>query len=159
VIGTVSEIHTYDDYTDNTITVKEWLYNPIPAETIRVRTEMGTNLWVEDEAEFTLNESVLLMLKDENIDKQLFRVPAGSKDSVSDRDAVIEELKAQGKWQDQNQIVNKTNNTGMSNNKGTASEQDENSNLTPKSKNTPFISPIWVFATVLGAVIYTKKEN
>ena len=115
IIGTVSEIYAYDTYTINTITVKEWLYNPLPIQTIKVITKIGTNLSVEDEAEFTLQESVLLMLKDGDLDKQLFRVPLGLKYSVSDRDAVIEELKAQGKWQDKNPLGNILRNTGIEN--------------------------------------------
>ncbi len=113
MIGTVSEIHTYDTYTIYTITVKEWLYNPLPVDTIKVESKIGTNLRVEDEVEFTLHESVLLMLKDVNLNKQLFDVTFGfpGKHPVSDRDAVIKELKAQGKWQDKNPIDNISNNT------------------------------------------------
>ncbi len=65
VIGTVSGINVYSDHTIYTITVKEWLYNPLPVDTIKVKTRIGTNIWVEDEAELTKNESVLLMLKDD----------------------------------------------------------------------------------------------
>ena len=61
MIGTLSEIHTYDNYTVNIITVKYWLYNPLPVKSIKVVTEKGTNLGVEDEAEFTPHESMLLM--------------------------------------------------------------------------------------------------
>jgi hypothetical protein len=100
IIGSVSGIDTYYNYTIFTITVKEWLYNSLPTETIKVRTESGTNFWTEDEVELAQNESALLMLKDENLDKKLFRVPLGLKYSVSDRDEVIKELKAQGKWQE-----------------------------------------------------------
>jgi hypothetical protein len=181
VIGTVREIHTYDTYTVNTITVKEWLYNPLPTETIKVITQIGTNLRVEDEAEFTLHESVLLMLKDVDIDKQLFRVPLGLKYSVSDRDEVIKELKAQGKWKGENQTGNQTNETGTIENTQTAGEQEENqtenktnntgmiantgaegkqkgkSNAAQTSNSTPFISSLWVLAAVLGAVMYVRK--
>jgi hypothetical protein len=80
-----------------------------------MRTESGTNFGTEDEVELALNESALLMLKDENLDKQLFRVPLGVKYSVSDRDAVIEELKSQDKWQDKNPIGNMSRNTGTEN--------------------------------------------
>jgi len=110
IIGTVSGINTHYDYTIYTITVKEWLYNPLPAKTIKVRTEIGTNVKTEDQAEFTQGESMLLMLKDENLNKQLFSVSVGSpgKHPVSDRDAVIKELKAQGKGQGENQTGNKS---------------------------------------------------
>ena len=77
VNGTVSEIHTYDTYTIYTITVKEWLYNPLPVDIIKVESKIRTNLRVEDEVEFTLHESVLLTLKDVNLNKQLFDVTFG----------------------------------------------------------------------------------
>lgn len=188
VIGTVSEIHTYDTYTVNTITVKEWLYNPLPAKTINVTNKIGTNSWVEDEAEFTLHEPVLLMLKDSDLNKLLFIVSVGfpGKHPVSDRDAVIEELKAQGKWNGEDAIGNKTSESGITANKGTTGKLEENttenktikttdtgkaentvaagtqgekSNFTPKSKSAPSISLIWVIAVVFGAVLYTKKRN
>ena len=44
VIGTVSKMIDIRSYTIYTITVKEWLYNPLPAKTIKVRTEIGTNV-------------------------------------------------------------------------------------------------------------------
>ncbi|HEY3362543.1 MAG TPA: hypothetical protein VGK06_12200 [Methanosarcina sp.] len=52
------------------------------------------------------------MLKDADVKNQLFNVTFGfpGKHSVSDRDAVIKELKAQGKLQEENQTVSKTNN-------------------------------------------------
>lgn len=121
IIGTVSRIVDYGSYTIITITVNEWLYNPIPAKIIRVKTETGSNFWTEDEAEFTTpNESVLLMLKDKNLDKQLFSVATGfpGKHPASDKDAVIEELKTQGKWKEEDQIADKTNNTEITENTG-----------------------------------------
>ncbi len=183
VIGTVSGIDTYYGYTIYTITVKEWLYNPIPAETIKVRSEIGTNVAVEDEVEFAHNESTLLMLKDENLDEQLFRVPLGLKYPVPDRDAVIEELKAQGKWQKENQSVNNTNGTKTVENTGTKDEQEEgqtvdntngtktaentgttgekegNSNQTQKSNTTPFMSPVCLLAAMLGAIIHIRRKQ
>ncbi|MEN6293505.1 MAG: hypothetical protein ABFD07_16015 [Methanobacterium sp.] len=113
ITGTVNRIVDYGSYTIITITVNEWLYNPLPAKTIRVRTETGSNFWTEDEAEFTHNESVLVMLKDKDLDKQLFSVATGfpGKYPASDRDAVIKELKTQGKWKKEDQIADKTNNT------------------------------------------------
>lgn len=116
VIGTVSEIEVTDYYMNNTITVKEWLYNPLPENTIIVRTNRG----LEDEAEFTKNESVLLMLKDQRPDKGVFRMSFGfpGKHPVSDRDAVIKELKAQGKWKGENQNENGTNNIGATSSLG-----------------------------------------
>ncbi|AKB59586.1 hypothetical protein [Methanosarcina barkeri] len=158
VIGTVSKIDTYSSYTIYTVKVKEWLYNPIPAETIKIRSKIGTNLTVEDEVEFAQNESALLMLNDGNLDELLFRVPLGIKYPVSDRDAVIEELKAQGKWQEENQTENKTSETGMKENTGTTGEQEESSNQTQKSNTTPFMSPVCMLA-VIGVIIYVRRKN
>lgn len=185
VIGTVSEIHTYETYTIYLITVQEWLYNPLPVKTIKVESKTGSNLWVEDEARFTLNESALIMLKDVDLDKQLFSVTFGfpGKRPTTDRDAVIEELKAQGKWpeenqienktnetkqienaefvgkQEENQTENKTNDTGMTKNAGTTEEQKESSNQTQKSNTTPFMSPVSVIAVMLGAIVYIKRKQ
>lgn len=117
VIGTVSKIDACDYYTNNTITVKEWLYNPLPETTIIVRTNVGTNASQEDEAQFTQNESVLLMLMDQRPDEGIFRTFLGfpGKHPLSDRDVVIKELKAQGKWKGGDQIGNTSNNTGNEN--------------------------------------------
>jgi hypothetical protein len=163
VIGTVSNIEAQNNSANNTITVNKWLYNPLPGNTIIVKTTS----WAED-ARFTKNESVLLMLNDkspisisndESPEKGVFYMDFGElgKHPVSDRVAVIKELKAQGKWKGEDQTVNKTNETGMTANTGTVSKQEEESNTTPKSNSTPFISPIWVLAVVFGAVIYVKK--
>ncbi|HEY3363056.1 MAG TPA: hypothetical protein VGK06_14875 [Methanosarcina sp.] len=159
VIGTVSKIDTYSSYTIYTVTVKEWLYNPIPAETIKIKSQIGTNIFVEDEVVFAQNESALLMLNDENLDELLFRVPLGIKYPVSDRDAVIEELKAQGKWPEENQTENKTNDTEMTKNVGTIDEQEESSNQTHKSNTAPFISSIYMLAATVGAIIYIKRKQ
>lgn len=134
-IGTVSEIHVADYYTNNTITIKEWLYNPLPIKTIIVRTNIGANASTEDEAEFTENESVLLMLKDQRADEGIFQMSLGflGKHQVSDRDAVIEALKAQGKWKEEDQKGNK----------------EEKFNTTEESNKVPFISSFCVLAIVL----------
>jgi hypothetical protein len=99
------------------------------------------------------------MLKDENLDQMLFRVPLGIKYPVSDRDAVIEALKAQGKWTGHDQTVNRTNDFELTSNAGTTVKQEEKSNTTQKSNSIPFISPVWVFAEVLGVVICVKNEK
>lgn len=175
---------THIPYTIYTISVKEWLYNPQPLKKIKVKSKIGANLWVEDEVEFTKNESVLLMLKDENLGKQLFRVFVGiaGKRPVSDRDAVVKELKSLGKWpeenqienktnktevvenagtveQEENQTENKTNDTGMTDNAGTTDEQEESSNQTQKSNTTPFMSPVSAIAVMLGAIVYMRRKN
>jgi hypothetical protein len=185
VIGTVSKIIDYGRYTIITITVNEWLYNPLPAKTIQVRTESGSSFWTEDEAEFTThNESVLLMLKDKDLNKQLFSVTFGfpGKHPISDRDAVVKELKAQGKWPEENQNENKTNETEMventkteneqedqnfdnindtktTENTETTGEQEESSNKTQKPNATPFMSPVSVIAVILGAIVCLKRNQ
>jgi hypothetical protein len=155
IIGTVSEVDVHYDHTIFTITVEEWLYNPLPAEKIKVRTETGKYVWTEDQAEFTLNESVLLMLRDENLDKQLFSVSVGfpGKRPVSDRDAVIEELKAQGKWREENQTENETNSVG------TAGEQPADSNSPSNTESTPFTGILWLIVAVLGAAVCAGKTK
>jgi hypothetical protein len=159
VIGTVSEINPYSTHTIYTITVKEWLYNPLPVHMIKVETRIGTNVSVEDEAEFAESESVLLMLKDVDLNNHLFDVTFGfpGKHPVSDRDAVIKELKAQGKWKGVDHTGNQTNETGIEESTGTLGKQEGNSNSTQKSNSTPFISSFLALAVVLGAVMYVRK--
>lgn len=182
-IGTVSEIYPHYDYSIVKIKVKEWIYNPFSSKVIRIRTDVGTNVMNENEAKFTLNESVLLMLKDDNPEKQLFRVAIGEpgKHPVSDRNAVIQELKAQGKFHEGNQTGNETNDTGMVENTETTVNQNGNitenktvnygkeenagtadkhkgSGSTIESKRVPFISPIWTLAILLGAIPYVKRK-
>jgi hypothetical protein len=149
VIGTVSGITIYSDYTIATITVDEWLYNPQSAKTIEVRTETGTNTWTEDQPIFTPNEPVLLMLSDrdslfdEDLDKQLFTVSVwfAGEHPVSARNAVIESLKAQGKWKGDIQTVNKTNETGIKDGiTNNSSNNSENADNTPQSLPLNFSS-------------------
>lgn len=158
MIGTVSGIDIHYNYTIYTITVEEWIYNPLPIQVIKVRTEIGTNFWTEDEAEFTQNESMIVMLKDENPDQQLFRVAIGfpGKHPVSDREVIINELKAQGKWQEEDQ--NKTDDTEVVENTEKADGQEEKSGFAQKSNSTPFISPAWTLVAILGAVICARRK-
>jgi hypothetical protein len=160
VIGTVSQIDTYYNYTIYTITITEWLYNPLNTETIKVKTEIGTNFWTEDEAEFTQNESALLMLRDKDSNKQLFSVTFGSpgKRPVSDRNRVIEELKVQGKWQNKNQTVNDTENIRMAETTGADGGQEENPSSNQKPNQIPLIRPIWTLSALLGAVTYISRR-
>jgi hypothetical protein len=123
------------------------------------------------------------MLNDVDLDKQLFRVGIGvpGKHPASDRDAVIEELKAQGKWKGVDQTGNKTNgietitdiettdnheknvtknstvDNGKEENTGTIDKQEEKSNTTQEANSAPFISSFWLLAIVLGTVIYARK--
>ncbi|HWQ49298.1 MAG TPA: hypothetical protein VN414_10210 [Methanosarcina sp.] len=166
VIGTVSEINVADYYTNNTITVKEWLYNPLLTKTIIVRTNIGANASTEDEAEFTKNESVLLMLKDQRPDKGVFHMSLGflGKHPISDKDTVIEALKAQSKWKGKDQIVNKTNDTGMTDDTGmtekagTVGTQNGESN-SQKSNTTPFMNPVSVIAVMIGTIVYIRRKQ
>lgn len=185
VIGTVNKIIDYGRYTTITIAVNEWLYNPLPAKNIQVRIETGSSYWTEDEAEFTLNEHVLIMLKDSDVDKQLFSVTFGfpGKRPAADRDAVIEELKVQGKWpeekqtenktnetevienivtvdkQEENQTENKINSTEMIDNAGKTAEKEESSNQIQKQNATPFMNPVSVITVMVGAIVCLKKKN
>jgi hypothetical protein len=185
IIGTVNDIDMSSDHTIITIKVSEWLYNSLPIETIKVRTERGVNLMTEVEPVFNQNESVLLMLNDMNLDQQLFRVGIGvpGKHPASDRDAVIEELKVQGKWKIVDQIGNKTNEAETIINTGTVGNQNENitenktddskkeentrtidkqekkSDTTHKSSRIPFISSTCAIAIVLGTVAYVKNRK
>lgn len=151
VIGTVSNIQEYYDYTIFEITVDEWLYNPLPAETVKVRTETGTNVWTEDQAEFELNESVLLMLRDKNPDKELFSVSVGfpGKHPVSDREAVIEELKVQGKWQEENRTKNS----------GTTEKQPVDSDSPSDPESAPFTGILWIIAAIIGITVSSGKQS
>ncbi len=153
-IGTVSDIEPHYDYTIFTITVEEWLYNPLPAETIKVRTETGTGVWTEDQPEFEENEEVLLMLKDIDLEDRLFKVSVEfpGKRPVSDRDAVIEELKVQGKWQEGNE-------TGGDGIEGEVEEGGDGEGPGAESESTPFIGSVWVIAAVVGAVFVLGRRE
>ncbi|MCQ1536864.1 hypothetical protein FTO70_14530 [Methanosarcina sp. KYL-1] len=155
-IGTVSDIEPHYDYTIFTITVEEWLYNPLPTETIKVRTETGTGVWTEDQAEFEENEEVLLMLRDIDLEDRLFKlsVEFPGKHPVSDRDAVIEELKVQGKWQEGNEA----DEDGVEG-ESEGEEKDGEEVPSPESENAPFIGPLWVLAVVLGAVFVHGRRG
>jgi hypothetical protein len=156
VIGTVGNIEPHYDNTIFTINVEEWLYSPLPAETIKVRTETGTGVWTEDHAEFEENEQVLLMLKDKELDEQLFTVSVGfpGKRPISDRKAVVEELKAQGKWQEGNETENSTTvkEPGAEKIKG-----EEETGSGAGSESIPAINSQWGFAVILGAAFLCKK--
>jgi len=153
-IGTVSEITPYYAHTITTITVEEWLYNPLPTETIKVRTESGTNVWTEDQPEFEENEEVLLMLKDLDFEDRLFKVSVEfpGKRPVSDRDAVIEELKVQGKWQEGNEV-------GGDGVESEVEEGGDGEGSVPESESTPFIGLMWVLVALIGAVMYIEKRR
>ncbi len=93
-IGTVTDIQSFYNHTVVTIEVYEWLDSPLPAKAITVRTEGGTNVWVEDEASFALNETAILMLEDVDASENRFRMVCGEagKHPLSDRDAILKAL-------------------------------------------------------------------
>jgi len=78
ISGTVVDIHQSIFHTSVTVQVNEWLMNPVPAKTITIRTEGGKSVWVEDQATFDANETVLLMLEDVDISKYRFKVLWGA---------------------------------------------------------------------------------
>lgn len=96
VIGTVKSLNPSFEFTDVTISVEEWLKNPLPRNEITVRTEQGTNAYTEGAANFSLSEKVLLMLKDEDAEKGRFRLlnMELGKHNVSDRATVVKEIAA-----------------------------------------------------------------
>jgi hypothetical protein len=142
VIGIVSNIEAQDNTANNSITVDEWLYNPLPTNSIIVKTTS----WAED-ARFDKNESVLLMLNDkspiplsnESPEKGVFYMDFGElgKHPVSDRNAVIKELQVQGKWQEGNLTVNKTNETEPKSRLSANSNQDTPSKSVALDINDP----------------------
>ena len=93
-IGTVTDIQAFYDHTIVTIEVAEWLNNPLPAETITVRTECGTGVRTEDEASFATNETAILMLEDVDASENRFMILCGEagKHPTSDRDAILKEI-------------------------------------------------------------------
>jgi hypothetical protein len=102
------------------------------------------------------DQDMLSIIEDElstnkDVDKQQFIVSVGfvGKHSISDRDAVINELKARGKWKGADQTGNKTNET--------VGKQEGELNTTQISKSTTFISSIWILTIVFMAVIFVKK--
>ena len=96
IVGTVTDVQSFSYHTIVTIEVDEWLKNPPPKNLITVQTDVGTiDTGIEsDEASFTVNESMILMLKDVNINEYRFAVVFGQlgKHPLSDRDAVLQEL-------------------------------------------------------------------
>lgn len=94
VVGTVTDIRSFYNYRVVTIEVDEWSDSPLPAKVITVRTEGGTNVWVEDEASFAANETAILMLEDVDVGEHRFKMVCGEvgKHPISDRDAILKAL-------------------------------------------------------------------
>ncbi len=94
VAGTVTDIQPFYNHRVVTIEVDEWLDSPLPAKAITVRTEGGTNSWVEDEASFALNETAILMLEDVDASENRFRMVCGEvgKHPPSERSAILKAI-------------------------------------------------------------------
>ncbi len=73
VIGTVKELRPDSNFTDVFISVDEWLKHPLPKGEITVRIEQSTDA-TADAVSFSAGEKALLMLKDEDIEKGMFRM-------------------------------------------------------------------------------------
>ncbi|MDF1557832.1 MAG: hypothetical protein P1P80_06600 [ANME-2 cluster archaeon] len=103
ISGTVVDIHQSNFHTIVTIQVDEWLMNPLPMKTITIRTEGGKNLYIEGQATFNADETVLLMLKDVDIRENRFNVLWGEpgKHPVSDRGEVLRAISLKERFDDQ----------------------------------------------------------
>jgi hypothetical protein len=89
---------------------------------------------------------MLLVLDNKDPSKQLFSVLQVTWENTSlSRDALIKEIKAQGKWQEEVQTENNQ------------TEPSTNSNLPLAFENVPFISPIWTLAALFVVFIQKKK--
>ena len=94
VVGTVTDIRSFYNYRVVTIGVDEWLDSPLPVKAITVRTEGGTNSWVEDEASFAVNETAILMLEDVDVNENRFKMVCGEvgKHPPSERGAILKAI-------------------------------------------------------------------
>ena len=172
----LTEIDHLNDtiYTDIVISVDEYLKNPLSSNEVIVRSIGGTtgNISMTSDAEpsFKTGEKVLLYLsKDDNpstkdIGPEHFIVTdyyEGKFTLTDDGKAIgyVENTTLNELLSTINQTVYQTNDTGMSDNTETVSKQEENSNSTPESKITPFISSFWALAAVFGTFMYVKKTK
>ncbi|WP_052286225.1 hypothetical protein [Methanococcoides burtonii] len=91
IVGKVVDIN----FAIFTIEIEEWLKNPQPTENITVTTFVGFGVPNEDYVHFSINETVILMLrKDTLINESMFRVVSGSygKHPVSDKDEIVKAI-------------------------------------------------------------------
>ena len=171
-----SELSPIDDliYTDIIINVDKYLKNPLSSNKVIVRVIYGTvgsiTMTSDAEPRFEMGEKVLLYLSKDtksstkdigsehfivtDFFKGKFTLTDDGKAIGTDENTTLEELLSTI-----NQTDNKTNDTLMSDNTGTAGKQEGNLNSTPESKSTPFINSVWVLAVVLGAVTYVRKAK
>ncbi len=161
-------------YTDIIISVDEYLKNPLSSNEVRVRVAGGTigndTLIMEEEASFKTGEKVLLYLaKDtshatQDIGPEHFVVTGclQGKYTLTDDGKAIrpdENMTLDELLSTISQADSKTSDTEMSENTETVSKQEKNSSSTPESKNAPFISSLWMFAAVIGAVSHVRKKK
>ncbi|NYT19079.1 MAG: hypothetical protein GKC08_02130 [Methanosarcinales archaeon] len=94
IIGNVTDIEEFDNYTLATIGISEWLMNPLPQDEIVVRTEIGISSGIVGEPTFYQNESFVLMLEDIDVNKNEFKVTfAGNgKHPLSEKERITKEL-------------------------------------------------------------------
>lgn len=99
VVGNVTNIQEYPEYSIVTIKVDEWLMGPLSSDEIEVVIEIGSTYANSNEAQFYTGESVILMLQDINVTENRFKVTIGEpgKHPVSDRDEIISELESMTK--------------------------------------------------------------
>jgi hypothetical protein len=172
---TLTELNPIDEliYTDIIINVDKYFKNPLASHEVIVRVINGTvgNVSMKSDAEpkFEKGEKVLLyLIKDtnpstKNIGSEHFIVT----DFYESKFTLTDDGKAIGF--DENttlnellntikQINNNTNDNGIAKTIGTVGKREGNLS-TPKSKSAPFLSSIWVLATIFGAVMYLRKIN
>lgn len=94
IVGEVTNIQKYPEYSVVTIKVDEWLMGSFPTDEIDVITEVGYWKINNNEPRFYTGESVVLMLQDINVSENRFKVTIGEpgKHPVTDRDEIISEL-------------------------------------------------------------------
>ncbi len=172
----LTEIDHLNDtiYTDIVINVDKYLKNSLSSKEVIVRSIGGTigNVSMTSDAEpsFKTGEKVLIYLsKDADpatkyIGPEHFIVTdfyEGKFTLTDDGKAIgyVENTTLKELLSTINQTVNKTNDTEIQNNTETASKQEGNSNSTPESKTTPFMSSFWALAAVIGATVYWRKTK
>lgn len=159
-------------YTDIVVSVDEYLKNQSSSKEVIVRITGGTigrvGMSTDADPSFKIGEKVLIYLsKDDNpytkdfgpehfivtdFHRGKYTLTDDGKVITPDETTTLDELLSTI-----NQTANKTNDTEMSDNTGTAGQQEGNSNSTPESKTAPFIGSLWALATVIGAVSYVRK--
>ncbi|ODV49798.1 hypothetical protein C7960_0606 [Methanohalophilus euhalobius] len=94
IVGNVSNIEMFENYTLVTIEVNEWLMNRLPRDEIIVRTEVGTSFEIEGATRFNQSEQVILMLKDISVSENEFKVTfmENGKHPLSEKDEVMNKL-------------------------------------------------------------------